>query len=104
MVKTRKDRNVVTALPVSKPADVPVVSALAEESIPDKAPQPSPSSPSTSGAEADTRPVRVYADGTADDSCFCHRFALDFVISPQEFLTCFISDTQRLWSRPRNCK
>ena len=67
MVKTRKDRNVVTALPVSKPADVPVVSALAEESIPDKAPQPSPSSPSTSGAEADTRPVRVYADGTADD-------------------------------------
>ncbi|KAL3147610.1 hypothetical protein ABBQ38_014661 [Trebouxia sp. C0009 RCD-2024] len=63
MVKTRKDNSVVTALPVSKPADVPVVSALAEESIPDKAPQPSPSSPSTSGAEANSRPVRVYADG-----------------------------------------
>ena len=68
MVKTRKEKNVVTALPVSKPADVPVVSALAEESIPEKAPQPSPSSPSTSGAEADSRPVRVYADGTVDDS------------------------------------
>lgn len=66
MVKTRKDMKVVTALPVSKPADVPVVSALAEESVPEKAPQPSPSSPSTSGAEADSRPVRVYADGTAD--------------------------------------
>lgn len=66
MVKTRKDRSVVTALPVSKPADVPVVSALAEESIPEKAPQPAPSSPSTSGAEADSRPVRVYADGIAD--------------------------------------
>lgn len=67
MVKTRKDMKVVTALPVSKPADVPVVSALAEESVPEKAPQPSPSSPSTSGAEADSRPVRVYADGTTDD-------------------------------------
>lgn len=67
MVKTRKDMKVVTALPVSKPAGVPVVSALAEESVPEKAPQPSPSSPSTSGAEADSRPVRVYADGTTDD-------------------------------------
>ena len=67
MVKSRKEKSVVTAIPQSKPADVPVVSALTEELIPDKAPEPVPSSPSTSGAEDGSRPVRVYADGEIDE-------------------------------------
>ena len=64
MVKTRKQPNtVVTAIPASNPADVPVISALAEETIPDKAPEPVPSSPPSANGEDSSRPVRVYADG-----------------------------------------
>lgn len=67
MIKTRKEKPVVTAIPLSKPADVPVVSASAEELIPQKAPDTEPCSPSTSGAEDGSRPVRVYADGESDE-------------------------------------
>ena len=68
MVKTRKHPSVVTALPASNPAVVPVVSASAEEIIPDKAPEPVPCSRSASEDEDTSRPVRVYADGKENDA------------------------------------
>lgn len=65
MVKARKVAKVTTAIAPSSPADVPVVSALAEETVPEKAPEPVPGSPSVSGDPESLHPVRVYADGTA---------------------------------------
>ena len=69
MVKSRKQAStVVTAIPASCPQDVPVVSALVEETIPDRAPEPVPSSPPAADGDDDaSRPVRVYADGRADE-------------------------------------
>ena len=66
MVKTRKTQPVLSALPASNPAVVPVISALAEEIVPDKELASEPCAPSTSGDEDSSRPVRVYADGKAD--------------------------------------
>ena len=103
MVKSRKQANtVVTALPASRPADVPVVSALAEETIPDKAPEPVPSSPTTAdGANDLSRPVRVYADGGADeqkdDSVVCG-------ILPDELSACSILAMPKLLSKPSDCE
>ena len=69
MVKSRKQAStVVTAIPASRPQDVPVVSALIEEIVPDKAPEPVPSSPPAADGDDDSsRPVRVYADGGVDE-------------------------------------
>ena len=65
MVKARKQGKVTTAIAPSSPADVPVVSATAEETVTEKAPQPVPGSPSSSAEPDSSRPVRVYADGTS---------------------------------------
>ncbi len=67
MVKTRKNQPVVTALAASHPAVVPVISALSEETVPEKAPATEPCAPSTSDEVNVSRPVRVYADGKADE-------------------------------------
>lgn len=67
MVKTRKNQPVVTALAASHPAVVPVVSALSEETVPEKAPATESCAPSTSDEADVSRPVRVYADGKADE-------------------------------------
>lgn len=67
MVKTRKNQPVITALAASHPAVVPVVSALSEETIPEKAPATDICEPSTSHEVDVSRPVRVYADGKADE-------------------------------------
>ena len=69
MVKSRKSQPVVTALPASRPAVVPVVSALDDEVVPDKAPEPALCPPSTSDNEDMSRPVCVYADGMQIDEC-----------------------------------
>lgn len=66
MVKTRKTQPVLSALPASNPAVVPVISALAEEIVSDKELASEPCAPSTSGDEDTSRPVRVYADGKAE--------------------------------------
>ncbi len=70
MVKTRKNQPVVTALAASHPAVVPVVSALSEETVPEKAPASESCAPSTSDEADVSRPVRVYADGKADELGF----------------------------------
>ena len=70
MVKTRKNQPVVTALAASHPAVVPVVSALSEETVPEKAPATESCAPSTSDEADVSRPVRVYADGKADELGF----------------------------------
>ena len=67
MVKTRKNQPVVTALAASHPAVVPVVSALSEETVPEKAPATETCEPSTSDEADVSRPVRVYADGKPDE-------------------------------------
>ena len=67
MVKTRKNQPVVTALAASHPAVVPVVSALSEETVSEKAPATESCAPSTSDEADVSRPVRVYADGKADE-------------------------------------
>ena len=60
--RARKGKAEVTQLPVSQPADVPLVAAAAEEVVPDW-------QPSIAGADTDAtptdRPLRVYADGEA---------------------------------------
>ena len=60
--KAEKARTVQTELPVSQPADVPLVAADVSEELPDQQP-----AASTSGQEpqASGRPLRVYADGGA---------------------------------------
>lgn len=70
MVKTRKNQPVVTALAASHPAVVPVISALSEETVPEKAPAAESCAPSTSDEVDVSRPVRVYADGKAAEQGF----------------------------------
>ena len=72
MVKSRRQAQVTTDLPPSRPADVPVVSAAANEIVPEKAPQLVPSSPSTSDEPDASRPIRVYADGELNTTCIAH--------------------------------
>ena len=67
MVKARKQTKVVTDLAPSSPADVPLVPAAAEETVPENVPETVPGSPSSSEQPDNSRPVRVYADGTVTE-------------------------------------